>query len=212
MTTIADVVVPAADFKLGKLVVDDPERHIQFERIIPVQGAVLPFFWAEVGDRAAFEAELSSHPEVRDLQRIADDGDRFLYRATWSTDINGVIAALRETNGSILEGKGDHEGWRFRIRFPEHEALQSFVDATGAQGIDVTVNALFHPGHPDTDEKLSETQRETLLLAYERGYFDVPREASLADLAAEFDISTQAVSQRIRRGAANLIERDLVPK
>ena len=212
MTTIADLLISPTDFKLGDLVVDDPSRHIEFERIIPLREGVLPFFWVNTTDATAFENQLTGHTEVADLQRIAEHDDRVLYRATWSNDINGVISSLRETNGSVLEGEGDHECWRFRIRFPDRDALQSFVDLTAEKGIEVTVRAVFHPHHPETDRKLSETQKETLLLAYERGYFDVPREASLGDLSAEFDISTQAVSQRIRRGTANLIDRELVPR
>jgi predicted DNA binding protein len=44
------------------------------------------------------------------------------------------------------------------------------------------------------------------LLAYERGFFDIPRRATAADLAAELDVSRQAVSERLRRGYAALVE------
>jgi predicted DNA binding protein len=44
-----------------------------------------------------------------------------------------------------------------------------------------------------------------LLAAYEHGFFEIPRSASMKDLADHFDISEQAISQRIRRGTANLI-------
>jgi predicted DNA binding protein len=41
------------------------------------------------------------------------------------------------------------------------------------------------------------------------GYVDVPRECSMDDIAAELDISANAVSQRIRRGSANLVSHAL---
>jgi predicted DNA binding protein len=37
----------------------------------------------------------------------------------------------------------------------------------------------------------------------EEGYFDVPCRVTMADLAAEFDISNQAASERLRRGLSN---------
>ena len=47
-------------------------------------------------------------------------------------------------------------------------------------------------------------QRSALVTALEMGYFDVPRQVELADVAAELDLSPNAVSERIRRGEANL--------
>lgn len=44
---------------------------------------------------------------------------------------------------------------------------------------------------------LTEKQRQALDAAVARGYFESPRKATLADLAAEFDISKQAFSQRL---------------
>ncbi len=48
--------------------------------------------------------------------------------------------------------------------------------------------------HVDT---ITETQWEAAKLAVEEGYYDVPRRASLGDLAAELEISKSAVSQRL---------------
>lgn len=42
------------------------------------------------------------------------------------------------------------------------------------------------------------------MTALEMGYFEVPRSAELTDVADELDLSPNAVSERIRRGEANL--------
>jgi predicted DNA binding protein len=52
-------------------------------------------------------------------------------------------------------------------------------------------------------------QREALVLAVERGYYDIPRRCSTAELAAVLGVSDQAVSERLRRGIATLVERTL---
>jgi predicted DNA binding protein len=57
---------------------------------------------------------------------------------------------------------------------------------------------------------LTEPQREALLLAYEQGYYDSPRTTTLADLADQFGISRQAVSNRLKRGTRQLIENAFV--
>lgn len=46
---------------------------------------------------------------------------------------------------------------------------------------------------------LTSKQYEALTTAYERGYYQVPRETDLQKLAEELDISHQALSERLRR-------------
>ncbi len=48
-----------------------------------------------------------------------------------------------------------------------------------------------------------------MLAALEHGYYDVPREASLTDLAERLDVSHQALSERLRRGHGNLVKHAL---
>jgi hypothetical protein len=55
------------------------------------------------------------------------------------------------------------------------------------------------------EHDLTDTQREALLLAYERGYYQSPREVSLDELAAEVGITGQSFGSRLRRGIHRLI-------
>ncbi|MUV89266.1 hypothetical protein GJ629_04600 [Halapricum sp. CBA1109] len=45
-----------------------------------------------------------------------------------------------------------------------------------------------------------------LQLAVRRGYFTIPREVTLSELAAELDLSSQAASERLRRGIRTLVQ------
>lgn len=63
---------------------------------------------------------------------------------------------------------------------------------------------------PDEQASLSTKQRETLLMAYRRDYFKVPRQTILTGIAATDKISGSAPSQRIRRGTEGLIEQTLL--
>lgn len=55
-------------------------------------------------------------------------------------------------------------------------------------------------------QNLTETEQETILTALESGYFQSPREATLAELADEFDISKPGVSKNLRRGQRKIAE------
>ncbi len=52
---------------------------------------------------------------------------------------------------------------------------------------------------PDARAPLTAKQLETLQAAVDHGYYEVPRETKLKDLADEFDCSHQALSERLRR-------------
>lgn len=54
--------------------------------------------------------------------------------------------------------------------------------------------------------ELTEKQRETLNLAIEGGYYEQPSGLSLKELAADLDVSKQAVSQRLRAAEQALFE------
>ena len=47
------------------------------------------------------------------------------------------------------------------------------------------------------------------MTAWEAGYFETPREATLEDLASDLEISQQALSNRVRRGLNTLISNTL---
>jgi len=56
-------------------------------------------------------------------------------------------------------------------------------------------------------EELTAVQRRTLLRAVKAGYYADPREATLTDLAGEFDVSKSAVSQRLHGAEATIVRR-----
>jgi predicted DNA binding protein len=47
-------------------------------------------------------------------------------------------------------------------------------------------------------------------VALEQGYFAIPREVSAEELATQFNISDQAVTERIRRGLTNVLTQILI--
>ena len=57
----------------------------------------------------------------------------------------------------------------------------------------------------DAIRALTDTERETLVTAMESGYFETPRDATVTDLASEFDVSTTGFSKNIRRGERKLL-------
>lgn len=53
---------------------------------------------------------------------------------------------------------------------------------------------------------LSDRQRETLLLAYERGYYEIPRETTTAALAEELGVGRRTAEDHLRRAENKLVD------
>lgn len=73
--------------------------------------------------------------------------------------------------------------------------------------IPFSLNRLYQPTEPMAGGQygLSPKQRTALITALERGYFEVPREVSMDELADELDITQQSLSKRLRRAHRNMI-------
>lgn len=75
------------------------------------------------------------------------------------------------------------------------------------QNADFRLVRLSRDGEPEPPgDGLTNHQQEALRTAYELGYFDIPRQASLEDIATELDISASSLSERLRRAETQLIE------
>jgi len=131
-------------------------------------------------------------------------------RAEWESGYFGILSALAEANVVVLSGIGTKEGWRFEVRGEDQEAIAEFREYCQRNDIPIEITAV-HAMLPIQGEgyELTETQREALILAYERGYFDTPRETSLEEIADELGITQQSLSSRLRRGHRRLIRATL---
>ncbi|CCQ32242.1 bacterio-opsin activator HTH domain protein [Halorhabdus tiamatea SARL4B] len=70
------------------------------------------------------------------------------------------------------------------------------------------LHRLFQSDSDDIDEYgLTAQQHNALAVAYDEGYFEIPREATLEDLADELDTTTSALSELLRRGQRRLVGR-----
>lgn len=211
MATIADLRVPAEEFVLARTLRDAPDVGLQVERVAAHEnGSVLPLVWVTTDAFDELEDAFEDDPTVNDVSLLADlDGER-LYRMEWIDRVDIVVHALVEEEGTILNAHAEEGWWHLRIMFPDREALSSTYEFCKESDLRVEVEAIY-----ELDEErggrfgLTDDQYETLSTALEKGYYEVPREISLGDLAEELDVSHQSLSERIRRGHRNLLERTI---
>lgn len=103
-------------------------------------------------------------------------------------------------------------GWCERWLFSKRAGLNAVWEDARERGFQFDILSInqFHPEGSAVTGGLTEEQRETLLFAYDRGYFEEPRQTSLEDLAKEMGLSSTAVGGRIRRGINQLVRATVV--
>lgn len=209
MSVIIELEVDADAFDLGKVTHAATNVHLELERVVPIGGEVLPFFWASGGDFAAFEEALQEEKLVEELTAIARTDERVLYHVRWGDTVTSLTTILERSNATILEAHGN-DPWTFRLRFLQHAHLRDFQNYCREYDIDFHVTRIFSLEDGDDaplEFDITPEQHEALVTAVERGYFEVPRRVKLGEVADELGISVQATSERVRRGENNVLRR-----
>jgi hypothetical protein len=210
MTVIAEFSLPADEFVLGDLLQTTADVRIRLERLVPTGTEVMPYVWVHHGDGdlEAFERAVTGDPLVRELVPLDTLDGETLYAVEWETPPESLLYGVVRSDGAILRGGGAQGRWEFLVRFPDHDHLRAFHQYLDDNDITVAVDRVYAPADGDTIPNgfdLTDPQRETLRTAVRRGYFEVPRRVTATDLAEEFDVTPQAVSERIRRATNSVL-------
>ncbi|MEA5389461.1 helix-turn-helix domain-containing protein [Haloarculaceae archaeon H-GB11] len=186
----------------------NPGTHIALDaQPAHVPGATVLFFTAS-GVLDSLPAALAADPTVCDPLLVADYGDEHVYRVVVTPKALLVAQKVAELDIHLLDVESDGLGWCFRMLLPDRDALAQFKEYCDANGISFGVRTMYRKEEKQTKGGfgLTDAQRSALVLARERGYFDDPRTVSLAELAAEADVSPSAMGRRIRRATGALVD------
>lgn len=205
MTVIAEYAFLPESFPLGEAVRAPPGTRIELERVVPTDQGSLPYVWVEGDDPDGFVETLRVQPAVASVDVLDRHDSAVLLRVRW-TGVESVVRWFDRSDATLLELVGDAEEWmlRFRGRYEDAEAFDAHCRDLEAT---FKLRRLYSPsdGTAVLGPRVTETQQETLRLAYEAGYYEEPRETTLGELAAELGVGERAVSRRLRRGVRSLL-------
>lgn len=197
---------------LREALLGGPKTEIEWVRNTSTDGNWEMLFWANGGDLGAFDSAVRDDPTVTVLRSVNIGGQR-LYNVNIvgkgaETDLYPVLV---ESGGVVMSATVTSDGWFCRFGFFDQAGIDRFFEVAQRHDIDFEVHQIYRPEdfQRDGDLGLTDIQRETLLVALESGYFDVPRQADQQDLSESLGASDTAVSQRIRRGIRNLLNNTL---
>jgi hypothetical protein len=212
MGTIAEVRIPAAEFALHETFQEAPETHLDVQRIVAHgPGRVMPFLWATADDFDALDEAFDADPTVEEVTRVSAFEEERLYRMAWVDNVVLVSHALDDENATVFEAFGSHDEWNLRLFYPEREGLARTHDVAQEEELSFEIDRIYELEDERRDRYgLTDPQHETLVTAFKQGYYDFPHGVTTEELGEEFDISAQAVADRLRRGHGNLVEESLI--
>jgi predicted DNA binding protein len=211
MTVIVELGIRAREFELGRILQVENGTEVVLETMVPVGERSIPFFRVHDGN-GAFEATVREHSAVNEIHEVTANDGGTLYALDWEVSDDAFFAGVLAMDAHVLEARGSAETWGFELRFPSHEALSEFQAYCTDTEIPLEVRRIYNPTKPDAGPwyGLTASQRLALVRAVEEGYYSIPRQVSTKDLADEFGISDQAVTERLRRGIATLVTNTLL--
>lgn len=207
MSIISEVTIPAHEFELGRILDMEDGTTIELEEMVPLDETAVPFFSVHDQTRSAFEERVRDHPSVDRIQAVnRPDDQTTVYSLNWNHETDLVFQGILSVDAHVLSATGHAIDWEFELQFPDHGALREFETYCADANISVTMDRVYNPTSPENAAwfGLTEVQRETLVYAVEHGYYDIPREISTKEMAEEFGVSDQAITERLRRATRAL--------
>jgi len=164
-------------------------------------------FFVRYRDREALERAFDGDETVADYQLVDWTDGTGIYYVEYAPETVLISTVVADVNGVLVSTQTKGDGWAARLVLPDRSSLSTVWEYAAEHEIDLDIVEIY--GNDDvTGERsygLTDEQRETLLFAYERGYFAEPREIDLGGIADEMGLSSTAASGRMRRGMRNLI-------
>jgi hypothetical protein len=187
MSLIAECQLRAPDLPFVDVVAAIPNLTVELENMEqPHIGPLVLFIRATAPSFDGLDAALDDSPFIEDSFLISE-----------------IVVRKRFPESVIIRAAGVY----VKQQFANRDEFATWRESHCAAGIPVHLDRLYESTTTDTDLiGVSDKQREALLTAYEAGYFAVPQQASLDEVAAELDISLSTLAERLHRAQNHLIE------
>ncbi|ELZ21142.1 Bacterio-opsin activator HTH domain-containing protein [Halosimplex carlsbadense 2-9-1] len=152
------------------------------------------------------EQRLNEIDTIRWWEQVATDGAEYVYLL--EMDVTDQLAREGVDADEMPRGEWvnvDEHEFSFEQAGTQDTLSEAIADLEDA-GFDITLKRLRDYHYQETPlDALTERQREVLELAYELGYYDVPRDSSTEEIAAEFGIDGSTVVEHLQRAEHNLL-------
>jgi len=212
MVTLLSAALPHEKFVLAETLSSVPNASFEVEGVVETcETSVMPLIWASAADHEHLDTALLDDPTTEEVELLSDHADRWLYRMKWVNNVQSLLETLVTNQATILTAITSDGRWIVRLMFPTHDGVSETMAHCKEHDIDLEMISICEMNdQPAGRYGLTGAQFEAFATAWEQGFYTVPREVELVDIAADLGISHQALSERLRRGIDALIQDTLM--
>mgnify|MGYP006278989707 FL=1 len=207
VTTIVEAAVPAEQLALGETLRAVPDTRVDAVRAVAAgSSSVLPVLVFD-GHHEAVEAALREDASVDSVSTLAALEAECVYQVEWESAAGDRLRTMFPDEGAVLRTRAADEKWCFRALFADRGPMEEWYRGSREAGLDVDVESVHDPTESVRSRQhgLSRKQYVALETALQNGFYDIPRKVTLEELADEFDVSHQALSERLSRAHRSTI-------
>lgn len=185
------------------LSVTDPETTFRVITTLAGEQSGVALVELVTEDPVPLLAEMSDRREIRSVELLWKRDDVALVQVE-STNPLLLLPITRagvplETPFEIRDGEAT---WKLSTT---SERLSTLGDHLDDLGIDFRIEYVRSFGTRETDELLTDRQREVFLVALDRGYYDTPRDVTLTALADDLDVAKATASDILHRAEGKVL-------
>ena len=206
--TTAQFVLPADEFAFGSVFDYDSNAHVELESTAAgcLDDHALVNVTTDECNRNVIESLLQSDSAVTDIDCIAERTDGWTYQLRWDGRAHRLMQELVAKDTTLLTAWGTNNQWKLRILTSDRHTLSERYETITNLGYDLSnLNITSYEGGDSDRFGLTDKQQEALTEAYKAGYYDIPQLITADELAEQFDISHQAISERLHRAYKQII-------
>lgn len=152
------------------------------------------------------EQRLDDEAAIQWWELVSRDESEAVYLVEACTAETGATTGV-DAEGRLRAEQVEVTPRGFAITYAgPQDRLSEELSALEAAGIDVSLDKLqSYRARGEPVDALTDRQREVLEVALDRGYYDLPRDATAKDLGDELDLDDSTVSEHLRRAERNLV-------
>jgi len=156
------------------------------------------------------EAQLDTLEYVDQWECVTETDDGYLYVIGFTApDLSDEITEHADDLVGTCDPNVNDAGATMSL-VGAQDTIRDVISEYVESGVSPDLRKLGEYSGPDRPmEKLTDRQREIVQLAYEKGYYEVPRSASTEDIAAELGIDPSTVAEHLQRAERNLLTQHL---
>ena len=188
---------------VGKFSKEHPDTVVTVLGGMPREQTGVAIVRVSGADPDAFLRTLDNEPAITDFTVLEEDeAERIIH---FETSQHLLLLSARRAGVPIEWPVTISDGEATFDVTGAHEDLSELVETLREMGVPFRIDRV---GPVDSGaEILTERQREVLMAAVQRGYYDTPRRCSLTELAEELDVAKSTCSEVLHRAEEVVIKR-----